>query len=185
MSQTQDADYQKDLVLHAPNGKAVANAQHFASGYYGLLFLCRRRRTRWKSGGHGLSEMVVLKRAIRYDAQDLEELDKEMQCLWAVSTLQHPRIVRFLGRVYEEDEHGDKVCRAFLMERMDCSLDAYMGDLVNRTWDVVLRVLEEVAEGLQALHEHYRGIIHRDLHMGNVLMKDGHVKLSDFGHSKV
>ena len=169
-------------MLYGPGGQAVPNPQHFAHGCFGLLYLCRRRvrRAWWDVRTHPLSEMMVLKRAIKYDSKDLKELEMEMQLLWAVSALQHPRIVRFLGQVSEQDQDKKVVCRAFLMERMDCSLDAFMSHMANRTWDVVLRVLEEIAEGLQALHQHYRSIVHRDLHMGNVLIKDGHVKLSDF-----
>lgn len=39
---------------------------------------------------------------------------------------------------------------------------------------------------LQALHAHgKKGIMHRDLHMGNILVKGGEAKLSDLGLSKI
>ena len=43
-------------------------------------------------------------------------------------------------------------------------------------------VIEELLLGMKDVHE--AGIIHRDLHLGNILIKEGHVVLSDFGLSK-
>ena len=46
----------------------------------------------------------------------------------------------------------------------------------------ILQVIEELLLGMKDVHE--AGIIHRDLHLGNILIKEGHVVLSDFGLSK-
>ena len=47
---------------------------------------------------------------------------------------------------------------------------------------LILQVIEELLLGMKDVHE--AGIIHRDLHLGNILIKEGHVVLSDFGLSK-
>ena len=44
-----------------------------------------------------------------------------------------------------------------------------------------LKILTEIAKGLQALHK--SGIMHRDLNLQNILLKNGHYKIADFGSS--
>lgn len=43
-----------------------------------------------------------------------------------MAAVSHPHVVKYLGIVYETDEHGNRVYTGFMMERMDCSLLDFM-----------------------------------------------------------
>lgn len=92
-----------------------------------------------------------------------------------VSQLRHPRIVRLL----ERGEHDG---------RLYLAMDYLPGQTLAQRLETgpplppaaALTVLGELAEALTALHQ--QGVIHRDLHPGNVMLgPDGHVMLLDFG----
>jgi serine/threonine-protein kinase ULK/ATG1 len=46
-----------------------------------------------------------------------------------------------------------------------------------------LKVMMEVLEGFKALRFHK--VLHRDLKLANILLKEGHIKIADFGFSKI
>ena len=93
----------------------------------------------------------------------------------AVGNLQHPNIVV----VYEfGEEYGSPY---LVMQYLDGTpLDKIIAQRQNLP---VIQKLEIIIEVLNALHyAHQNGIIHRDVKPANVLLlKDGHVKLLDFG----
>jgi len=116
---------------------------------------------------------------------------KEVQL---ISRIQSPYIVRYLGLVYENRRVGDmeapRSFRGFLMERMEESLSDHMRK--QQFYDPphpslssiksVLCILIGVCKGLQALTPHrLEAIIHRDLHIGNILLRGNDVKLAELG----
>ncbi|RIB16376.1 kinase-like domain-containing protein [Gigaspora rosea] len=64
------------------------------------------------------------------------------------------------------------------------------GDLVNflktnfskLEWSDKFRLAFEIAEGLSFLHR--ENVVHRDLHSRNILIHEGHAKITDFGISR-
>lgn len=84
----------------------------------------------------------------------------------------------FVLKVFDYDANND----SYLMEKCDCNLYDYLENNPFRDDQLILQVIEELLHGMKEVHE--VGIIHRDLHLGNILIKDGHVVLSDFGLSK-
>ncbi|CAJ0828318.1 2106_t:CDS:10 [Entrophospora sp. SA101] len=63
------------------------------------------------------------------------------------------------------------------------TLHEYLSANVDKLdWTKKLGLAYQLASGIQALHS--KGIIHRDLHAGNVLIVDDNIKISDFGLSK-
>ncbi|GBC32593.2 kinase-like domain-containing protein [Rhizophagus irregularis DAOM 181602=DAOM 197198] len=46
-------------------------------------------------------------------------------------------------------------------------------------WNAILRILLDVASGLDLIHE--KELIHRDLHVGNILMSSDYAMITDFG----
>ncbi|EXX57695.1 Cdc15p [Rhizophagus irregularis DAOM 197198w] len=49
-------------------------------------------------------------------------------------------------------------------------------------WNAILRILLDVASGLDLIHE--KELIHRDLHVGNILMSSDYAMITDFGLCK-
>ncbi len=95
----------------------------------------------------------------------------------AVAQLDHPNILP----VYGFDRQGDLVY--IVMQYVDSgSLDDLLGQPLPL--DLTLRILEQVGSALS--HAHQRGIIHRDVKPGNILLGPGNwVLLTDFGLVKI
>lgn len=92
--------------------------------------------------------------------------------------LEHPRIVRLIS-------HGEQEGQLFYA--MECvegkSLHAQQKLGNQFFWQDVIKITKQICEGLR--HAHDRGIFHRDLKPGNLLLcPDGSVKIADFGITK-
>lgn len=84
----------------------------------------------------------------------------------------------YVLKVFDYDADSD----SYLMEKCDCNVFNYLEKNPFKDDALILRVIEELLLGMKDVHE--AGIIHRDLHLGNILIKEEHVVLSDFGLSK-
>ncbi len=97
----------------------------------------------------------------------------------AAGRLNHPGIVT----VYQLGEHRDTIYIA--MEFVQgTSLDRILKSGPMREVKQVIRLLEQVAEGLD--YAHSMGIVHRDVKPANILVReDGKAKITDFGIAKI
>ncbi|MGE5179831.1 MAG: protein kinase domain-containing protein [Bacteroidota bacterium] len=96
----------------------------------------------------------------------------------AVAGLNHPNIVVLYSI---EDEHDSRFLTMELVEGPALSELITPGGLPFRR---LLEIAVPLADALTAAHE--RGVIHRDLKPGNVMVtRDGRVKVLDFGLAKV
>lgn len=97
----------------------------------------------------------------------------------APAKLFHPNIVA----IYDLDE--DNGVPFIVMEFLDgLDLKYFRGARIRFTIPQILNILIQVSEGLDFAHK--RGIIHRDVKPANImLMKNGRVKLVDFGIARL
>ena len=95
----------------------------------------------------------------------------------------HPNVVKFVGL------HRDRVLPVpyLVMEYMQTTLSGYLDKLQGKPDSpTALRILSDVALGLQFLHKHIPAIIHRDLSANNVLLSSKlQAKISDLGMAKI
>jgi serine/threonine protein kinase len=109
----------------------------------------------------------------------VETFDRECKIL---STLHHPNIVQFVGVTRD---------RWIVMECLHASLIDYIDDDIRTqkcklSLEQKLKILYDVALGLQYIHERSKPILHRDLTARNVLLtKDLRAKIADLGQAIV
>jgi serine/threonine-protein kinase len=138
------------------------------SGAMGQVYLARYikngQRAAIKVIAAGLRNSTAQARFQR-EAEVLEQLD-------------HPNIVRFY--VVSEFEGAPYYAMEFVEGE---PLDSLLERRGKLPWDDVVEIGKQVCAALQ--HAHEKGIIHRDLKPSNLMiMKDGTVKLTDFGIAK-
>ena len=107
--------------------------------------------------------------------------------------LQHPHIVPLLAAGEVGSGSGDAATAAavgslyYTMpfiegESLRAELAARGARGTRFTWREVLRIFRDVAEALG--YAHARGVVHRDVKPGNVLLLHGHALVTDFGVAK-
>ena len=98
--------------------------------------------------------------------------------------MHHPNIVESKGVCFL----ANYPLPVLLMERLMCSLHAYLLDPANINLELTCKLsfLRDVASGLNYLHRHIPVVIHRDLTAKNVLLDAKlNAKICDFGNSRV
>jgi eukaryotic-like serine/threonine-protein kinase len=105
----------------------------------------------------------------------MQRFEREWEIL---KQLKHPHIVRLIAN----GRFGGT--RFYAMEYVQGeSLDKIMGRRGRIEWEEVVRMGQQLCAALK--HAHDKGIVHRDLKPSNLMiLKDGTVKLTDFGIAK-
>jgi len=119
--------------------------------------------------------LKVVRRDVASDVVRRQRLEREAS---AVATINHPHIVT----LHSIEEDGDVL---FLtMELVDGSTLTDAIPAEGLPLDRFLALAIQLADALQAAHG--RGVIHRDLKPGNIMVtRDGVLKVLDFGLSKI
>lgn len=133
----------------------------------------------YKARCHRLNRLVaikILKDELSQDEEFRRRFHAESQ---AVAMLSHPNIVS----VYDVSRSGD--VDYIVMELIDgITLKQYMEQKGVLNWREALHFATQIAKALE--HAHSRGIIHRDIKPHNImLLKDGSVKVADFGIARI
>lgn len=76
----------------------------------------------------------------------------------------------------------DDMTHSYLMEQADMNLASYLQDEIDLSFDDRLKIVMDILKGMSYAHNH--SIIHRDLHLGNVLKIGNDYVICDFGLSK-
>lgn len=102
-----------------------------------------------------------------------------MQEVEILRSLRHPNIVDFYG--FEEDSQFYKIYMEFMEEGSVSSLLENFGPLSE---SVAVSYIRQILNALNYLH--FKGVIHRDIKGGNILVKlNGTVKVGDVGSAKI
>ncbi|CEM30732.1 unnamed protein product [Vitrella brassicaformis CCMP3155] len=120
---------------------------------------------------------------IAHPSEELDMHEQFIEVLREVEPMQHlrhPNIVEFLGVCAADKKHGLMIVTELCEGG---SLAAYLATNRPLKPEVRDRLIREICEGVQYLHDH--GIAHLDLNPANILLTEGLVaKISDFGMTR-
>lgn len=138
--------------MHFGEYEKIEELGHGASGY---VYKCSK-----------CDELYAVKVCTGMYNETLKRFDREIRI---AQSLNHPNIVK----VYDYDMNASNPY--FAMELCDGSL---ANQIAGKSFDELLSLSIEVCEAVDALHK--SEVIHRDIKPGNILLKNGHVKVTDF-----
>ena len=143
--------------------------------------------------GHGAyADVLVVKcKGKSYAAKRYRMMGKESDMVSAfreheiLARIRHPNIVSYYGTFTLKSE-GKQRLPVIVMEMMHQNLSSYLLGEEIITFETKLKILRDIANGLQHLHCQKPAVIHRDLTATNVLLTvSGLAKIGDFGNSRI
>ncbi|MBC8586681.1 protein kinase domain-containing protein [Paratissierella segnis] len=140
---------------------SVKNELKLFEGSYCEIFLFNSQFYKKQLKNKFINEESWQKR-FKYEYKNMEKLSES------------PYVLKVFN--YNENNHS------YLMEKCDCNLYDYLDKSPFIHDEKLIKIINQIVYGM--IEVHMSGIIHRDLHLGNILLKDHHIILSDFGLSK-
>ncbi len=123
-----------------------------------------------------LCAVKLLKRSLRSKRRSRQRFALEA---FALSSLEHPNVPRLLE--HRSSPNQRNACPYLVTELIEGpSLQELIRIRKQLPWQQACNIVAQAAEGLH--HAHERGVLHRDVKPGNVLMtSDGTARIIDFG----
>uniref|UniRef100_U9UBA8 non-specific serine/threonine protein kinase n=1 Tax=Rhizophagus irregularis (strain DAOM 181602 / DAOM 197198 / MUCL 43194) TaxID=747089 RepID=U9UBA8_RHIID len=95
----------------------------------------------------------------------------------------HPNIIKFCGVTKFKDEKNYSLVLEYANGG---TLGEYLrNNAITFEWKNQLEFAKEIASAISWLHDDDKGIIHGDLHPGNILIHQHTIKIADFGCSRL
>ncbi|MEY2550018.1 MAG: eukaryotic-like serine/threonine-protein kinase [Verrucomicrobiota bacterium] len=143
--------------------------EEIGRGGMGVIYRARQRHSR---------RIVAVKRMLSYDAESHETLARFRREAETAASLDHPNILP----IYEVSESDEGVPFFSMKLAAGGSLRNAAATLSGKPRECV-QLMAKVARALEYAHQ--RGILHRDLQPGNILLDGrGEPQISDFGLAK-
>ena len=144
--------------------------EQIGCGGMGVIYRARQRHSR---------RIVAVKRVLSYRADSHGALQRFRREAQAVASLDHPNILP----IYEVSESEDRLPFFSMKFAEKGSLHENVASLRNEPRKCV-QLMAKVARAVE--YAHSRGVLHRDLKPGNILLDDrGEPLVSDFGLAKL
>jgi serine/threonine protein kinase len=144
--------------------------EQIGCGGMGVIYRARQRHSR---------RIVAIKRVLSYRADSHGALERFRREAQAVASLDHPNILP----IYEVSESEDGLPFFSMKFAEKGSLRENVASLHNQPRKCV-ELITKVARAVE--YAHSRGVLHRDLKPGNILLDDrGEPLVSDFGLAKL